>query len=81
MNLSDELGIRERLEAAESECLRLQADLGHGRDERAKLRQRLVAAEALLREVLACDKTPNMQYLVSMYGDDWLKRAKEVCGE
>ena len=43
-----------RLAAVEAECLRLQADLGHGRDERVKLRAERDEAMALLRE--ACDE-------------------------
>jgi hypothetical protein len=35
----------------EAECRRLQAELGHGRDERAKLRERLAAAEARISEL------------------------------
>ena len=40
-----------RFDTAEAECLRLQADLGHGRDERAKLRERLAAAEDALQSL------------------------------
>ena len=40
--------LRKRVTGLEAECIRLQAELGHGRDERAKLRAKLADSEALL---------------------------------
>lgn len=77
---NDEIrAISDRLTAAEDARDMFQRGLATTIIERDTAFNRLAAAESLLRE--ACEKWDDNGEFCNVPWSDWLKRAKEVCGE
>jgi len=71
----------QRLTVSEDECLRLQSDLGHGRDERIALRNKLDITNASLKEAMELGKRLGYLWSSTLVGKEWYERTKGMVYE